>query len=88
MATQIKIRNHYFQRFNASKSAATTAEFTILAAVQLDDTTGNPVLDWFDGWNARTIINPTTLAAGRDKSGTKIVTVNGVDSYTPLSSRI
>lgn len=66
-----------------------TSNLTIgVASVRFDDTTGNPTLDWSEGWNGGSVTNPTTLAAGRGEAGASIVIVSGVYSYTPLSTLI
>ena len=66
-----------------------TANLTIgVASVRFDDTSGDPTLDWSDGWNGGSVTNPTTLAVGRGEAGASIVIVSGVYTYTPLSSLI
>lgn len=59
-----------------------------VASVRFDDTTGDPTLDWSDGWNGGEVQNPTTLADGRGDAGDSIIIVVSTYSYTPINSLI
>lgn len=70
-------------------SPYSTTPLTIgIASVRFDDTTGDPTLDWSDGWNGGSVVNPTTLATGHGEAGASIIIVSGVYTYTPLADLI
>lgn len=70
-------------------SPYSTVPLTIgIASVRFDDSTGDPTLDWSNGWNGGSVVNPTTLATGHGEAGASIIIVSGVYTYTPIAELI
>lgn len=55
-----------------------------VASVRFDDITGNPTLDWTDGYNGGNVYLPLDKATGRGEAGASIVIVTGTYTYQPL----
>ena len=77
--------NSIYLAANLTMSPLNAAAMTIgVASVRFDDTSGAPVLDWADGTNSGTVIDPLIKADGRGEAGSSIIIVTGSYAYSPL----
>ncbi|MCR4377032.1 MAG: pilus assembly protein [Rhodospirillales bacterium] len=70
-------------------SPVTTTNMTVgVASVRFDDTTGDPTLDWSDGYGGGTVTDPLTKATGHGEAGASIIIVSATNVYSPLITLI